>query len=147
MYRIDREFQRLKKRYKLGALRIHFNRSVLEQKDMEAAFNWLLYEVMLKDRHVCKLRLLSLLHELCHVKQFNEGRLIQNRRDTRLMYMQEVEAEMFSIDEYEKLYANEFGTCLNDLWSLAPYSEYKGTFKMAAQMGFGSKRGRMNLGT
>lgn len=140
MYAIESEFLRLKKRYKLGNLRLHFDRYTLKMKGFEAVFNWLLYEVTLRDRRICKPRLLGLLHELCHVKQFQEGRLIINKRDTRQMYLQEFEAEMFSIDEYESLYASQYGSCLNDPWTLASYKEYKTLFKSNPQLGFGSKR-------
>jgi hypothetical protein len=129
MYRIESEFQKLKKRYKLGEIKLGFDRIDLTLKGYEAVFNWWSYKITLKDRCVCKTRLLGLLHEICHVKQFQEGKLIMNRRDTRKMYLQEFEAEIFSIDEYEALYAPEFGSCLNDFWTLETYDAYKKFFK------------------
>ena len=53
---------------------------------------------------------------------------------------QEFEAEIFSIDEYENLYAFKFGSCLNDPWTLATYNAYKNVFKKINHIGFGSKR-------
>ena len=77
------------------------------------------------------------MHELYHAKQFKENRLVVNKRDLRIMYAQEVEAELFAIQEYEKLYSRKYGTCLNDPWTLAEYKEYKPHFKKQVGFGFG----------
>ena len=134
---MDTEFSKLKRRYKLRGLSLYYAPELLKKKQIESQFNYLLFEIALKDRRICKRRLTSLLHEICHAIQFKESRLIVNRRDTKKMYELEFEAEMFSINEYEKLYSQKFGSVLNESWTLAPYEEYLKFFKKYIGPGYG----------
>ena len=135
---METEFSFLKKRYNLNELSLYYNPKLLKKKKIEAQFNYVLFDIAIKDRRVCRRRLSSLLHEMCHAIQYKEQRLIINRRDTRKMYELEVEAEMFAINEYEKIYADRFGTILNEQWTLAPYQTYVNFFKKYISPGYGS---------
>jgi hypothetical protein len=126
---INQEFNKLRSRYNVPKLRIYFDFKSLGERKIEASFNQYLFEVALRDRRVCRRRLLSLLHEICHAIQWKERRFVMNRRDTRKMYELELEAELFSIDEYEKLYAKRFGSCLDEPWSLCNYEQYRDYYK------------------
>ncbi len=134
---MDHEFEFLKKRYGLKNLKLYYNQDFLKKQDIEAHFNYILFEIVLVDRKVCRRRLLSLLHEIYHAKQFKEKRLIVSKRNLHKMYVQEFEAEMFAIREYEKLYSKKYGTCLNEPWSLATYEDYKKHFKKQVGPGYG----------
>jgi ferritin-like protein len=135
---METEFSYLKKRYNLKGLQLYFNPELLKRKKIEAQFNYVLFEIALKDRRVCRRRLSSLLHEICHAIQYKEKRLIVNRRDLRKMYELEYEAEMFSINEYEEIYAPRFGTILNEPWTLGDYKDYVKFFKKYIGPGYGS---------
>lgn len=137
---MDREFNFLKKRYGLKTVKLYCDPKFLEKKGIEAYFNYVLNEIIIRDKRVCRRRLQSLLHEIRHAIQFKEKRLVTGRRNLRQMYEQEFEAEIFAIEEYEKLFSKKYGTCLNEPWSLASYDEYREFFKIYAGPGYGDIR-------
>ena len=137
---METEFSYLIKRYDLRGLSIHFNSKILKKKKIESQFNYILFEISLKDRRVCRRRLSSLLHEICHAIQFKEQRLIVNRRDVRKMYELEVEAEIFAKNEYEKIYSQKYGSIIKEVWTLAPYNDYLKFYKKYVGPGYGSIR-------
>lgn len=129
MVDIQKEFYRLRKRYGLKYLKIYFDPFALDRLKSEAILNFILWEVCLRDRRICRRRLLSLLHEMRHAIQYRQNRMTFNNRHTKKLYALEIEAELFAIEEYEKLYAKKYGSCLNERWTLAPYQDYCEHFK------------------
>jgi len=124
MVDIQNEFKQLRKRYNLKNLKLYFDPFILNRLKSEAILNFIMWEICLKDKQICRRRLLSLLHEMCHAIQFKRNRMTMNNRHTKKLYSLEIEAEIFAIKEYEKLYAKKFGSCLNDKWTLATYQDY-----------------------
>lgn len=135
---MEREFKFLKKRYNLTNVKMCFDPKFLSAKGVEAFFDYILVQIILKDGKVCKKRLLSLLHEICHAIQLKEKRLIINRRDIRKMYLLDREAELFAIMEYEKIFAKKYGHRSKN-WTLAPYEEYKELYKNNITLGYGKR--------
>jgi hypothetical protein len=125
---MDKEFKLLKKRYNLSEITLRYDSTYLKKGEHEAVFFPEQKQIVLLDRRVCRRRLLSLLHEIKHVLQFKEGRLVRDFRSLRKMYFLEFEAEMFSINEYEELYAKKYGSCLHERWTLATFEEYKNSW-------------------
>ena len=126
---MDTEFKFLKKRYKLNNITLCYDSYYLKKQTHEAVFIPKYQQIKLMDRRICRKRLLSLLHEIKHCIQFNEGILTVDLRSLRRMYILEFEAEMFSINEYEKLYSKKYGSCLREPWTLATFEEYKNSWK------------------
>jgi Zn-dependent peptidase ImmA (M78 family) len=127
MSELEKEFNKLCKKLNVKC-RLLFDRQYLNQEKLEAGFNHYWRAIILKDRRMCRRRLYTMLHELCHVKQLAEGRYLFKAKP-ELLYNQEIEAELFAIDEYERRYAKKFGTCLYQKWDLAPFDEYLRHFK------------------
>lgn len=134
---MESEFKSLQKRYGVQAYKLNFDKQYLNKIEAEAAFHFLWKTIILKDRRMCRRRLISLLHEICHAIQHKEGRFIFDKTRTRALYEQEVEAELFAIDEYEKIFACRYGTCKHQKWDLAPYEVYKKQFNKLPRLGFG----------
>jgi len=138
MPNIQTEFKRLRKRYNLKYLKLYFDPFALDRLKSEAILNFILWEICLRDKRICRRRLLSLLHEMRHAMQFKQNRMTMNGRHTKILYSLEIEAEMFAVEEYEKLYAKKYGSCLNDKWTLATYEDYCEHFKKHWKtLGFG----------
>lgn len=123
----EQEYKKLQKRF-LIPTELKFDKNRLDEKNVEALFLPAMNEIVLKDRRRCRRRFFSVLHEICHAVQLREGRFLI-KGCLRKRYEQEVEAEMFAIEWYERLYAKKYGSCLKEKWSLAPYNEYIKYFK------------------
>lgn len=126
--KIYSEFEKLKKRFQLPKLNLQFDRSLYDL-GFSAYYNWYYSHILLPDRRMGRNRMLAVLHEFCHAIQFRENRMVMDRRCTRQMYLQEFEAELFAIEQYEKIYAETMGSCMKDEWTLASYSEYLIAYK------------------
>lgn len=140
MSELELEYQKLQKRFKIEKYHLSFDRDFLNKRKLEAGFNHFFHTIYLRDRRLCRKRLLSLLHEICHAIQHKEGRYTDNKFDTEALYAQDVEAECFAIDQYEEIYACRFGTCQFEHWELASYEKYCRHYAKMPFFGQGQKR-------
>jgi hypothetical protein len=135
---LEKEFEKLCARYEIKYLRLHFDEKLLGELDSMAAFNFLLWEIILDKNFICRKRLISLIHEMRHATQYQQGQM--RSKDKKYLYALEVEAEMFARAEYEELYSERYGSCDNDPWSLASYDKYSKHFDLYRPLYWGSKR-------
>lgn len=79
--------------------------------------------ILMRDRRVYQLNLQVLLHEIGHAIQHREGRLTVPKHHKKKQYALELEAEIFALTEYRKLYGDDFGK-MNLNWHLGSYDMY-----------------------
>jgi hypothetical protein len=121
---LKNEFEKLKEEFNLKYLRLSYDSTLLEQLDSEAAFNYIFWEIILKNNKICSARLYSLLHEVCHALQYKEGRMHTMNYDK--LYLLELEAEDFATKKYKERYSH-YGPCPQT--NLASRQAYKKQFK------------------
>lgn len=120
MSKLEKEFNKLKKRYKLKT-KLTFNKNIFKNTNAVGFYCYANDIIYLPDRRFSRNKLLVLLHECCHAIQNKEGRLKKPKNHTRKKYIDEIEAEVFSIKEYVSLYDENLRTA----WSLLTYDCYR----------------------
>jgi hypothetical protein len=125
--KIFEEFDFLKQRYGLDDLALFVQRDspFLPHPSCDAVYLAAGDLILLRRSSVNKYNLKYLLHEMCHAIQHKENRLKVPRNYYHRYYAREIEAELFAIVEYNKLYADTHGYLDKNFWELASYNDYK----------------------
>lgn len=118
---IKSEFKKLKKYYKLNDLELYVipDCKYFQKNGISAGYLHGYNIIIMKSYLSNERNLQFLLHEICHALQEKENRLDIPRNHTRRKYALELEAEIFAIIEYRKLYGET-----KREWDLADYNTY-----------------------
>lgn len=132
MTKLRDEFNFLVKRYNLNdigyfAFHVKSAPTYFSDPNCQGLYLPTFKAVVMKGGHRRPLTLKCMLHELCHAKQHQENRLLVPVRHYKKLYALEIEAELFALFEYKKLYADKFGSLEN--WGLAGFTDYKRHFQ------------------